>query len=157
MDKLETKKLLAEIAVIDGREISDEAVDIWNDILKLIPLDIAREAHKLCRQDDKIRYLEPKHIYAKAMDAARKLHAQEEQARRLESIHAANQSKPCPRCNHGKAIIACDHCCDWIYRYHVANHPNRAHGDPECGELIMSKRIPLGKALTPMAKSNGAN
>jgi hypothetical protein len=148
----ETKQLLAEIAVIDGREVSDEAVAIWQDILQRIPLDIAQEAHKLSRQDSSIRYLEPKHIYSRAMQAAERLAAIEEQQKRQSKVHAANLSKPCPKCNHGIAIVSCDACCNWLWNYHKTNHPGRDHGDRDCFRLVIEKLIPITKTTTPLER-----
>lgn len=154
MNENETKQLLAEIAVIDGREISDEAIKIWADILKLIPLDIAREAHKLCRQDDQIRYLEPKHIYAKAKQAAQKMIDEErrvkDEAKRLEEAHNRSLSKPAPTCNHNISVISCNHCCEWMSRYHKARHAHLPYGDKECTEIMTQRRIPTTKVLEPL-------
>lgn len=153
MNIQETQQLLAEIAVIDGREISDEAVNIWYDILQNIPLDIAQEAHRLSRQDPAVRYLEPKHIYARAMQAARKLAEIEESVKRQAEMHASRtQSKPCPKCNHGVSIVSCNACCDWLYRYHKAMHDGQPYGDSHCTELMVNKRIPTNKTLTPLER-----
>lgn len=156
MNTNETKQLLAEIAVIDGREISDEAVKIWADILQLIPLDIAREAHKLCRQDDQIRYLEPKHIYAKAKQAAQKMIDEErrikQEAQSIEEAHKRSQSKPAPKCNHGIAVIHCGHCCEWLFRFHKARHGHLGYGDAECTEIMIEQRIPTTKVLEPLPR-----
>lgn len=152
----ETKQLLAEIAVIDGREITDEAVKIWADILELIPLDIAQEAHRQCRQDDRIRYLEPKHIYANAMNAARKL-AEDERKHKDELEKAAERnkaamSKPAPICQHNKSIVQCGHCCEWMFRFHKARHAHLPYGDAECTEIMMQRRIPTTKVLEPLPR-----
>lgn len=144
----ETKQLLAEIAVIDGREVSDEAVAIWQDILQRIPLDIAQEAHKLSRQDSSIRYLEPKHIYSRAMQAAERLAAIENRQKQESKIHASHLSNPCPKCNHGIAIVSCDACCDWLWNYHKTNHPGQNHGDRDCFRLVMDKLIPVTQTRT---------
>jgi hypothetical protein len=152
----ETKQLLAEIALIDGREISDEAVKIWADILQLIPLDIAREAHKLCRQDDQIRYLEPKHIYAKAKQAAQKMIDEErrikQEAQSVEEAHKRSLSKPAPMCRHELPIVRCDHCCQWMFRYHKAQHGHLPYGDKECTEIMTERRIPTTKVLEPLPR-----
>lgn len=148
----ETKQLLAEIAVIDGREVTDEAVGIWHSILDRIPLDIAQEAHKLTRQDERVRYLEPKHIYARAMQAAERLAAIEEQQNRQARIHAASLSKPCPKCNHGISIVSCDKCCIWLWNYHKTNHPGQGHGDKDCTEIVIGQLIPTTKTTTPLGR-----
>lgn len=152
----ETKQLLAEIAVIDGREISDEAVKLWAEILQMIPLDIAQEAHKQCRQDSSIRYLEPKHIYAKAMDAARKL-ADDERRKQADLDLAAERnkaamSKPAPICQHKLPIVRCDHCCQWMFRYHKMKHAHLPYGDTECTAIMIEQRIPTTKVLEPLPR-----
>lgn len=156
MNIQETTQLLAEIALIDGREISDEAVKIWADILQLIPLDIAREAHKICRQDQNIRYLEPKHIYARAREAAQKMIDAEKQAKaeaeRIASKHRAAMSKPAPKCNHDIAVIHCGHCCEWLFRFHKARHAHLPYGDAECTEIMTERRIPTTKVLEPLPR-----
>lgn len=115
MNLLEAKELLAEIALIDHREISDEAVSVWQSILANIPLEIALEAHRLCRQDDTIRWLEPKHIYAQAKKAAERLIAEEEREKakqeQLKRMHDQHKPTPMPKCKHGKGLIYCGPCC----------------------------------------------
>lgn len=148
----ETRQLLAEIAIIDGREVTDEAVAIWQDILQRIPLDIAQEAHKLTRQDERVRYLEPKHIYSRAMQAAERLAALEEREKNQAKVHAAHIGKPCPKCNHGIAIVSCDYCCRWLWNYHKHNHPGQGHGDKDCTEIVMGQLIPLTKTTTPLGR-----
>ena len=115
MNLLEAKELLAEIAVIDHREISDEAVAIWQGILATVPLEIALEAHRICRQDETIRWLEPKHIYAQAKKAAERLIAEEQRQKAKEEAirrqHDAYKPTPMPICKHGKGLIYCGPCC----------------------------------------------
>lgn len=112
MNMAETRQLLEEIAAIDNREISPEVIAAWNGILGSMPLDVAREAHKLARRDDRVRYLEPKHLVSWARDAAFKLDRQ--QAVEVKPF----RSDPQPICrDHGKPILSCDPCCHRMSKY----------------------------------------
>lgn len=111
MNKLETKQLLDDIAVIDKRNVTPELVEGWHKIVGYIPLDVALEAHKLARRDASIQYLEPKHIVAWAKEAAFKL--DREQGVKPEPILRGDPHPICRR--HSKRILECDQCSHMIY------------------------------------------
>jgi len=69
MNKSEVKLLLADVAAIDNRRVSEETVVAWHAVLGHLSLRVAQKALVLARQDEKVDYLEPKHIIALARDA----------------------------------------------------------------------------------------
>lgn len=142
MNLQETKKLLAEIALIDGRALSEELAITWQKILERVPFDIAQESHRLCRQDENIKWLEPKHIYARAMAAAKKLIEAEERAKDLAEAHDRHKPTPAPLCNHGRRLVDCIPCCDWFRKNHEANHPQN-QDCLECVRIMRAKQIPI--------------
>lgn len=112
MNMTETKQLLEEISAVDGRKLTPENVAVWQGILCNIPLDIASEAHKLARRDDRINYLEPRHIVSWAKEAAYQLD------RDSKKPEVKIQSSPQPVCKeHGLGIMLCDPCCHRLYKY----------------------------------------
>jgi hypothetical protein len=112
MNIIETKQLLEEIAAIDGRKLTPESVAAWQGILAGIPFEIAQEAHKLARRDERINYLEPRHIASWAKEAAFRL--DRDKPRVIEEF----KFDPQPVCKaHGKPILSCDPCCHRLYRY----------------------------------------
>jgi hypothetical protein len=112
MNMSDTRILLEEIAAIDNRELTPEVIATWNGILGSMQLDVARLAHKLARRDDRVRFLEPKHIVSWAREAAFKL--DKEKPKQEEYVKPA----PMPLCkSHGKKILLCDPCCHRLYKY----------------------------------------
>lgn len=112
MNMADTRKLLEEIAAIDNREITPEVVAAWNGVLGSMPLDVALLSHRLARRDDRVRYLEPKHLVSWARDAAMKL--DKEQAKEEPRF----ETTPQPKCKeHGKPLLSCDPCCHRMWKY----------------------------------------
>jgi hypothetical protein len=111
MNITDTKTLLQEIAAVDKRKIEPETIMVWQGILANIPLEIALEAHKLARRDDRITYLEPKHIVSWAKEAAFKL---DKENRTQE--HQVERGDLEPTCKaHSKRILSCSVCCRTLY------------------------------------------
>jgi hypothetical protein len=111
MNLSETKLLLKEIADIDNRKLDEAVAHAWLAVLSPIPLEIAREAHILARRDDRINYLEPKHIVAWAKEAAFRL----DKAKPNPEV-TPKLGDPEPVCRqHSKRILSCDDCCRKIY------------------------------------------
>jgi len=107
MNLTETQTLLREISAVDKRQIDQATTQMWFQILGHIPLDIAREAHILARKDDRIPYLEPKHIVAWAREAAFRLDRKEQKAQE-QPVDVAKE----PVCKaHQKKIMSCADCC----------------------------------------------
>ena len=107
MNLAETQMLLREISAVDKRQIDQATTQVWFQILGHIPLDVAREAHILARKDERISYLEPKHIVAWAREAAFRLDRKEQK-----QPEAPVQKVPEPTCrDHQKKIMSCGVCC----------------------------------------------
>lgn len=112
MNLMETKELLQEIAAVDKRHIEPGTVQIWQSILANIPLEIAKEAHKLARRDASVNYLEPRHIVQWSREAAYKLDRDEKR----NQVEEVKQGQPEPICRaHGKRVTFCEVCCRRLY------------------------------------------
>ena len=108
MKKTECAELLQEISAVDNRKVNVETIEAWFAIVGHIPLDIARQALHLARKDDRIAYLEPRHIISWAKEAAYKLDREQSN-----SIPAPVNSVPQPLCReHGLGIMDCKACCN---------------------------------------------
>jgi len=112
MNKAETKTLLDAVSAIDNRKITQPLLDGWYDILKQIPIDIALEAHRLARKSESIAYLEPKHIFGFAKEAAYQL--DRDKPKPQEEV---KRGDPMPNCQHDKPIFDCKPCCRTLSQY----------------------------------------
>ena len=108
MNRTETAELLREVAILDNRKVSQDLIDQWQGILGHIPLDIAREAHRLARKDERVTYLEPRHIFSWAREAAYKL--DREKGNNIPEEPKGNFVAQ-PKCKHGRGLLTCDSCC----------------------------------------------
>jgi len=112
MNMADAKTLLEEIAAVDGRKLTPETVAAWQGILGSMQLDVAREAHKMARRDDRVTYLEPKHIVSWAREAAFKLD------RENPKVQEEVKGSPMPVCKaHNVGILLCDPCCHRLHKY----------------------------------------
>lgn len=112
MQRTETTEILRQIAAIDNRKVSEEAIQAWHAVIGAIPFDIAKEALKLAQQDATIKYLEPRHIVGWAREAAFRLDRQKPK------VEEQRVGSPQPTCrDHGKPILSCDPCCHRLYKY----------------------------------------
>jgi hypothetical protein len=119
MNLTETQTLLREISAVDKRQVDQATTQMWFQILGHIPLDIAREAHILARKDDRIPYLEPKHIVAWAREAAFKLDRRE---KKQEEAPVAVAKEPTCK-DHNKKIMSCGPCCRRMAEMSHLNDP----------------------------------
>jgi hypothetical protein len=123
MNKIECRELLSEIAAVDNRKVTQEMLDVWAEIVKHIPLDIALEAHKMARKSEAVNYLEPKHIVSFAKEAAYALDRSKPKAK-----EEYKQGDPMPKCrDHNKPILTCDPCCHRMFKYSQAQGYERIH------------------------------
>jgi hypothetical protein len=107
MNLTETQQLLREISAVDKRNVDQATTQVWFQILGHIPLEIAQMAHILARKDDRIPYLEPKHIVAWAREAAFKLDRDKPRAE-----DKVVDIAPEPKCKaHEIKIMSCRPCC----------------------------------------------
>lgn len=115
MNKAEVKLLLADVAAIDNRRVSEETVTAWHAVLGHLSLPVAQRALIMARQDEKVEYLEPRHIVSRARDARMAMDAQSH-SRALEE--ATWRSDPEPVCvPHDLRITKCDKCCALLAKH----------------------------------------
>jgi hypothetical protein len=113
----ETKALLKEVAAIDNRKLSEEVAEAWQSILGFMPLEIAREALHLARKDDRVNWLEPKHIVSWAKEAAFKL--DRATGNKPPPEHSFD---PQPKCKeHNVLILMCAPCCKKLQEFEELN------------------------------------
>jgi|TARA_R110000803_G_scaffold96824_5_gene164983 hypothetical protein len=125
----ETEVLLREMFAIDGRHIDADKIKAWHNVIGNMPLDIAQRALRMARQDERIKYVEPKHIFGKAKEAADAMDRQEE---RSKGVPEALKGSAQPSCIHGKGILSCDPCCNALWRFHEEDHQHLDVGDQKC-------------------------
>ena len=116
MNIAEVKELLTEISVIDNRKLSEEVAEGWHSILSFMPLEIAREALRLARKDDRINWLEPKHLVSWGREAAFKL---DRDKPKNEEVLIGPPMKVCR--DHQKPILYCDPCCQRLNLFQKTN------------------------------------
>jgi hypothetical protein len=115
MNKAEVKLLLADVAAIDNRRVTDETVTAWHAVLGHLSLVVAQKALVMARQDEKIDYLEPKHIVSRAREARIALDTQSH-SRALEE--ASWRSDPEPICvSHDTPITKCAPCIALLVKH----------------------------------------
>lgn len=127
----ETEILLKEMFAIDGRILDAERIKAWHNVIGNMPLEIAQRALRMARQDERIGYVEPKHIIGKAREAAEALDREEERNKVKEPV---KKGDPMPSCIHGKGIVWCDTCCHALHKHHQKHHAHLAYGDDKCYE-----------------------
>jgi len=119
VNKTEVAKLLDEIAAVDNRKVGPEQVEAWHGVISQIPYDIAREALRMARKDERTTWLEPRHIVSWAKDAALRL---DREAGRNIPPEPQGEFVKQPHCRaHGKALLTCYTCCDRMK--HLADKP----------------------------------
>jgi len=92
MTLTEVKELLAKIAAVDNRDLSEMTAKAWYEVISGISYQVAERALVLARQDPRINWLEPKHILGKSRDAIMELN--QEQAKK--SIPDEQRYNPSP-------------------------------------------------------------
>ena len=103
-------QILHYLAVVDNRNVSDTAAEVWHGIIGHLDFETAKESSLLARQDPKIDWIEPKHILAKSfiVKETRLTNERREQA----IIHPSDKpGVPMPICEHGKGLLYCGPCC----------------------------------------------
>lgn len=138
MQLKEIEILLREMFAIDGRILDADRIKAWHNVIGFMPLDVAQEALRMARKDERINYIEPKHLVAKAKEAAMELDRQqqkEEQAK-LQDFKGV----PCPHCKHKKPLIECNQCCRDLWHFHQ-KHEHLKHGDEFCSEYLRKELL----------------
>jgi hypothetical protein len=110
MNKTETKKILDIISAIDNRKVGLETIEAWHMVIGSIPFDIAKEALRLAQQDVSVKYLEPRHIYSWAKEAAYRL--DRDNSKSVEAFSGT----PEPTCKHADKLLNCKKCCFELYQ-----------------------------------------
>lgn len=106
MLKPECAKLLKEIAAIDNRKIDQEVLDAWFAIIGYLPYEVALNALHMARKDDRVTWLEPKHIISWSREARDKVQREHSDTPEPEPVFG-----PVPYCPHGVVLAACLPCC----------------------------------------------
>lgn len=102
----ETTLLLRQIATLDNRKVNDEVIAAWHEVIGQLPFDIAKEALKLAQQDASVKYLEPRHIFGWAKEAAFRL-----DRNKLSDQVQNLRGTPEPNCKHDIKVNSCKSCC----------------------------------------------
>lgn len=110
MEATNTASILEFLSLTDNRKITQENILAWHQLIGHLNFDVAREAAHLAKQDDKIDWVEPKHILAKARVVADRLDAENRTKRALTPTEPFKGS-PIPLCKHGERIVFCQPCC----------------------------------------------
>lgn len=106
MLKPECAKLLKEIAAIDNRKIDQEVLDAWFAVIGYLPYEVALNALHMARKDDRVTWLEPKHIISWSREARDKVQREQSDTPQSEPVF-----EPVPYCSHGLVVAACLPCC----------------------------------------------
>jgi hypothetical protein len=113
----ETEILLREMFAIDGRILDADRIKAWHNVIGSMPLEIAQRALRLARQDERIGYIEPKHIIGKAKESADSLD-REERVRQAQEAKPVAKGFPQPTCIHGELLLSCGPCCHQMHLEH---------------------------------------
>jgi hypothetical protein len=136
----ETKELLKEVAAVDNRKIEPETLQVWHGYLQHIRYDVAKEALRLARLDDRVSYLEPKNIISWVSQAGHNIgksssgeiptkgicvHRMDVQFCQdccAKAGRSARKPDPQPNCrDHGMPLLSCNACCKTLWKYTQAN------------------------------------
>jgi hypothetical protein len=77
MNLTEVKELLAKVAAVDNRDLSEITAKAWYEVIGGLSFRVADRALVLARRDARINWLEPKHIIEKSRDAIAELNREE--------------------------------------------------------------------------------
>jgi sugar-specific transcriptional regulator TrmB len=93
MNLRETKELLARVAAVDNRELSEAMAEQWQELIGDLNFKVAKRALKLAQRDQKVQWVQPKDIVAKMHDAIAELN------REVQSEKSEEQEEwvPCPK------------------------------------------------------------
>lgn len=110
----DTASIVEFLSFTDNRKITEDGIKAWHELIGHLSFDTARTAANLAKQDEKIDWVEPKHILAKAKVVADRVDTEVRRERAHEE-RPAFVGKPMPICKHGKGLLFCDPCCHDIY------------------------------------------
>lgn len=90
----ETKDLLARVAAVDNRELSEAMAQEWHSIIGQLSYRVAERALILARRDPQIEWIQPKHILAKMHFAVAELNREEQLGKDSEDANWNPCDKP---------------------------------------------------------------
>lgn len=73
MEISDTRALLARLAAIDGRELSEAVAQAWHSVIGHLAADVANAALTLALREPQLGKLEPKHVMTKVPSAIQDL------------------------------------------------------------------------------------
>lgn len=139
MQLSETKELLKEIAAVDNRKMDADTLTVWHSYIGHLRFDVAREALRLARLDDRVNWLEPRHLQSWVSQAGANVAKADNDSIPVRGIcehktdvqyckiccaktgRTARTPDPQPICReHQKQILACDACCHKLYKFSEA-------------------------------------
>jgi len=107
MNKTELIQLLEVVSAVDGRKVTEATINAWLPVLATTTYADSVTALTQCRSDERINWVEPKHILAKAKDIVRK----RIEAAESKELLKPRSGNPCPTCIHKKPLVECLTCC----------------------------------------------
>jgi hypothetical protein len=107
MQKTEIAELVEYLSLIDGRQVTAEKIQAWNEVIGFLNYAEAKAATIEAQRDINIRYVEPKHIVAIAISARDKVKALKQGA----GEEVPWVGVPQPKCIHDVRLLNCDSCC----------------------------------------------
>ena len=151
MQQNELKKLLAEIAAVDNRKLTTEALEAWGRIIGHLSYEVASEALLKARKDPSIQYLEPRHI----IDWSKQILAY----RRMPVELPEFKGHPEPECKHSIPVTQCKPCCKELAAFADRNNllgkdHKVQYKDPALEEARINRIIKERDMIHTYAKQN---
>jgi len=118
-------QILHYLAIVDNRNVSDSAAEVWHEIIGHLDFETAKEASLLARQDSAINWIEPRHILVKSRQVKE---TQLTNVRRetAQTLPSDKPGVPMPKCVHGKGLLFCGFCCHQM-AVNAGTIPNRPY------------------------------
>jgi hypothetical protein len=115
MQPTEVMQIVNLIVAADGRTPTEQMYGAWTLTIGHLTFDLAREAAIEAMRDEKIRYVEPKHVLSKVNRIREVLEQNRRREMALEE-KVVTEGKPVPICrDHGKGVIHCKPCAHKAY------------------------------------------
>lgn len=102
MNLRETKEILARIAAVDNRDLSEATAEAWHEVIGDLDYTVAKRALKMAQRDPKVAWLQPRHLMEKVHDATAELNS--EQLR--EKAQDEGDYVPCPKPDNFEELVA---------------------------------------------------
>lgn len=106
----ETASVIEFLSLTDNRKITEDGIKAWHELIGHLDADVARRAAAMAKQDEKIDWVEPKHIVGKARIVLERMDIEERRARLGEPL-VKSVGVPMPLCEHGRGLVHCRLCC----------------------------------------------